>query len=44
VKWTEFVEIVNAAQKPSKKTPIRKNPAKKTSIETVAPAAGSDTE
>jgi hypothetical protein len=44
VKWTEFVEIVNAAQKPSKKNPIKKKAAKKTSSESSISAAEPDTE
>lgn len=49
-KWTEFVEIVGAAQKPPKKTDTKKNakrnekkkgkkkPAKQTSVEAATPA------
>jgi hypothetical protein len=51
IKWTEFAEIVNAAQKPTaKKTAVKKvvkkvakkKAAAKTVVETATPVAGSD--
>jgi hypothetical protein len=39
IKWSEFVEIVNGAQKPAKKTAVKKAPAKKTRAKRAAKKA-----